>query len=215
MSKVIPAILVKSEEEYAKNLKIAENVTDLVQVDLVDGKFAKNLTILPDVILDHPTNARLEIQVMVEDTIKFIKELVKCPWIFRIVIPIEVKRSIFESMYLIKKNNKQVGLSLNMQTNAIQLEKYANDIDLVLILGVNPGFSGQKLNPVIFEKIHFIKTAHPNLAIEVDGGINFTNAEKIARSGVNFLAVNSALFKAQNFRFAFETLAKRVSVFNN
>lgn len=211
MAKVIPAILTKSEEDYVHKLKLAENVSDIVQVDFVDGRFAKNITINPLVVTKHPTTSQIEAQIMAIDVDTYIQYLLTCHWVTRIIVPCETRGNLNEIIYLVKKNEKKIGISFNPKTPVTYGSKYFGDIDLALLLAVEPGFSGQKLHENVFDKIHFIRTAAPGLAIEVDGGINFDNAGKLAKSGAHFLAANSVIFGADDFRVAYEKLANLAS----
>jgi ribulose-phosphate 3-epimerase len=149
--------------------------------------------------------------LMVLDVGSFVKELVALEYVSRIIFPVEMRGDVNEIFYLIQKHDKQVGLSLNPKTPVKKLENFIDDIDLVLFLAVEPGFSGQKLIESVFEKIDRVKKLNRNVAIEVDGGVNFENVSRLAKSGVDFLAVNSALYKADDFYLTYEKLDKLVN----
>ena len=208
MAKIVPTILTTSPQEYQKKLLKAEHVSDLIQVDVIDGKFAANETISCEVIKKYSSSSFLEIHLMVVHPQKYIDELVKIEHVSRIIVPFEVDLDLNEAIYQIKKHGKQAGLSLNPDTELAAAFHLYDDIDLLLLLAVIPGFSGQKFQESTVDKVKEIKAMVPELAVEVDGGVNFENAPKLAKAGADFLAANSVLFKASDFVLAYEKLAK-------
>src|SRR5207244_11451943 len=107
MAKIIPGILTANEDEYKDWLKKAERVSNLVQIDVIDGKFAKNTTIGAETIQKYPTSSDLEVQLMVISFFDYIKDLENVDYVSRIIIPFEVQQNRDEALYLVKKNNKQ------------------------------------------------------------------------------------------------------------
>jgi len=208
MAQIIPAILTADELDYHNKLLRAEHVSDIVQIDVIDGKFANNLTIGVDVIKKYLTVSTLEIQLMVFDLHRFIKDLVQLEHVGRIIVPLEVTSDLNETIYEIKRNNKQVGISLNPETSVSSADNYLTQVDMLLLLGVNPGFGGQPFQKGVLGKIREAKKMHSGLAIEVDGGVNFQTAKEIVLAGADFLAANSVLFEASDFNGAYSALAK-------
>lgn len=208
MAKIVPTILTSSEDEYSVRLSMAENVSDLVQVDIIDGKFADNATIGADVIKKYPTSANLEIHLMAVYAQNYVDELVKIDHVSRIIVPFEVEGGLSEAIYHIKNHNRQVGLSLNPSTPVKIALHLLDDVDFVLLLAVEPGFGGQAFQKQVVDKVKETKRLAPTLAVEVDGGVNFENAPKLAEVGTDFLAVNSTLFKAPDFYVAYEKMVK-------
>lgn len=211
MSKIIPTILTDDEATYHKRLLMAEHVSDLIQIDVVDGKFAANTTIDTKIIKKYPSSSNLEIQLMVVYPQNYIDDLMHLQHISRIIVPFEGESGLPEILYHVKNHNKQVGLSLNPPTPVAAVTHMLDDIDLLLLLAVEPGFSGQKFQEKVVDKVREAKKIKPTLAVEVDGGINFDNAPALSQSGADFLAVNSTLYAADDFRVAYEKLAKLVS----
>lgn len=208
MAKIVPTILTSSEDEYSVRLSMAENVSDLVQVDVIDSKFADNTTVGTDVIKKYPTSANIEIHLMVVYAQNYVDELVKIDHVSRIIVPFEVEGGLMEAIYHIKSHNKQVGLSLNPATPVKIALHLLDDVDFVLLLAVEPGFSGQAFDEKVIDKVKEAKRLAPPLAVEVDGGVNFDNAPKLTEAGADFLAVNSTLFKAPDFYVAYEKMVK-------
>ena len=208
MAVVIPAILTNDEDDYRKKLRMAEHVAEIIQVDIIDGKFARNSTIDTTIVKKYFCASQLEIQLMVLHPKSYVDELIFIDHVRRIIVPLETKEELPETIYRIKNRNKQVGLSINPSTLLKAVIDFLNDIDLLVILAVEPGFSGQKFQVKVIEKIKEVKRLAPGLAVEVDGGINFDNVKKVASTGLDFLAVNSALFRSSDFYVAYEKLAK-------
>ncbi len=211
MAQIIPTILTNEENTYQKRLITAEHVSNLIQVDVIDGKFANNLTCGTDIIKKYYTTSLLEIQLMVVDPAVYIKELISCEYVLRIIIPFEVKGDHHELLYSIRNSGKQAGLSVNPQTPIKIIKDLLSDIDLLLVLAVDPGFAGQAFKEEVLEKVKESKKMLPELPVEVDGGVNFDNVKKIVASGANFLAANSVLYGAEDFMLAYEKLAKLAS----
>ncbi|MBI4036341.1 ribulose-phosphate 3-epimerase [Candidatus Daviesbacteria bacterium] len=198
MIQIIPAILATTEEEYIQKLKkIEENwqfKNDWVQIDLMDNKFVQNKSVGPKIIAKYPTDLKIETQLMVEYPENWIDELIKIP-VARIIFPVEDKEGIAERIVHIKNHGIEVGLSLNPETAVETLEPFADTIDLVLVMSVQPGFGGQEFIPESVEKVKKIKGMGWPVKIEVDGGINKEVAKDLERSGADYLVVGSHLWE--------------------
>lgn len=208
MAQIIPGILTNSETEYEKRLRVAEHNCDLIQIDVIDGKFADNITVGVDVISKYPISSHLEIQLMVLEPSGFIEELRNLDFVAKIIFPLESVEAIEENIYKIRRINKQVGISLNPDTPIAKVRKYGHDIDLLQLMSGKPGFSGQHIRADTYERIIDAKRLMPDLQVEIDIGVNFENAAKLAASGADFLVSTSALYNASDFRGAYESLSK-------
>ena len=212
MAKIIPAILTDSEEDDHKRLLLAEHVSDLIQIDIVDGNFAKNKTVGLDVVKKYPSSSFLEIDLLVEYPQNYIDELMFTEHVSRIIVPFECAGGLPEAIYHVKNHGKQVGISLNPNTPVGAVIHFFDEIDFLRLLAVNPGFSGQKFQEVTYDKIKQARNILKELPIAIDGGINVDNIAKLSNAGADYLAVNSALFKAEDFMIAYEKLAKLAQV---
>ncbi len=200
MIQIIPAILATSEEEYKEKLnkiRTSPGAKGWVQIDLMDNKFVQNESIGPDIIAKYPTSLKLEAQLMVEYPENWIDELVKIK-VDRIIFPVEDTEGVKERIKHIKNHGIEVGLSLNPETAVDLVEPYLYDLDVVLVMGVNPGFGGQEFIPQVVPKIGQLKTLRPDLIIGVDGGINETNVKVLYGAGADYLVLGGALFKYDN-----------------
>ncbi len=211
MAKIIPGILTADEKEYQKWLLMAEHVSDLIQIDVVDGKFSKNLTVGTDVIKKYLSSSMLEIQLMVVHPQDYINKLAKFECVSKIIFPFEIEGDINQDLYIIKSYGKQVGLSLNPETPIKSALHFFDDIDLLLLMTGKPGYSGQKLGETTYQRIREVKKLACDLPVEIDIGVNFDNAGKLARAGADFLVASSALYGADDFYLAYEKLAKLAS----
>lgn len=208
MAKIVPGILTNDEKEYSTRLRMAEHVAGLIQIDVVDGKFSKNKTVDVDIIKKYPSPAQLEVQLMVIYPQNYISELAKLDFVSRIIFPFEIDVDINQNIYLIKGFGKQAAISLNPETPIEAAFHFFDDIDFLLLMTGKPGYSGQKLSPDTYEKIRNVKKLSPNLAIEIDIGVNFENANALARAGADFLVTSSAIYNASDFRTAYEKLER-------
>src|SRR3990167_5144700 len=164
MSTIVPGILTNSEEEYHKRLLTAEYVAGLIQIDLVDGKFAKNVTVGPEIIKKYPSSSLLEIQLMVNWPQSYIDALAPLQYVSRVIIPFEIE-GVASEIYRVRRYNKQVGLSLNPTTAITSAIALFGEIDLLLLMTAKPGFSGQKLGKSTYERIRQTKKIDSSMPV--------------------------------------------------
>ena len=202
--KISPSILSADFSQLGKEIKNLENNgADMIHVDVMDGHFVPNLTIGPPVIkaLRKCTNIPFDVHLMIKPVHKYIKDYAESGADIITVHP-EATNSLQESIDEIKKYKKKVGLSLNPDTKIEVIEEYLNQIDLVLVMSVFPGFGGQKFIKDVLKKIEKIsEIKHKKnfqFDIEVDGGINFSNFKEVLGAGANILVSGTTIFKENN-----------------
>lgn len=205
---IVPAILTDNEKVYEQQLKQAENACTLIQIDIIDGQFAKNTTIGTQTIAKYPTNAQLEIQLMVSEPKTYIEELAKIDYVRKIIFPFEIEGNIRDCLYQIKNHKKMSCLSINPSTPLSAAADLLDNLDMLLVMSVEPGFSGQRFDPSVLLKIKQVKKQVPGLSVEIDGGVSFENIQDILDAGTDFVAANSVIYKAPDFFVAYEKLAK-------
>ncbi|MBI2039927.1 ribulose-phosphate 3-epimerase [Candidatus Microgenomates bacterium] len=199
MVQILPTVFATTEEGYKKQIEQIQSSGAFkdgwVQIDLMDNKFVPNLSIGLEVVAKYPINSQKEAQLMVADPQDWIDELVELGF-KRIIFPIEVGNTA-ELITQVKNYHIQVGLSINPETEVDKLLEFLDRIDLVLVMGVRPGFQGQKLIPETLDKIK--KLAQLKLKYDFligeDGGINPQTVKSLVEAGVDNLAVGSFLFK--------------------
>ena len=202
--KISPSILSADFSELGKEIKkLEEGGADLIHVDVMDGHFVPNLTIGPPVIktLRKYTKLQFDVHLMISPVHKYIKNFADAGSDIITIHP-EATEDLKESISLIKELNKKVGISLNPNTEINVIESQLNNIDLVLIMSVFPGFGGQKFIPETIKKIKDLKEIKDknnySFDIEVDGGINFSNSKEVINAGANILVSGTTIFKENN-----------------
>lgn len=212
MIQIVPTLFATSEEAYLKRiekLNACESLIDSwVQIDLMDNKFVQNQSVDTNVVKKYSLDRQTEIQLMVEDPLSWMQNLTDFK-LDRVIFPIEIGHDIDELIKFAKENNWQVGLSINPETDIQKIEKYQDKIDAVLLMSVTPGLEGQKFNPVVLDKIRYTKDSDWKVLVGVDGGINDTNVGDLVKSGADYLAIGSFLFKGsldENIEKIWETI---------
>ena len=201
---ISPSILSADFSQLGLEIKrLEEGGADMVHVDVMDGHFVPNLTIGPPVIktLRKCTKLIFDVHLMISPVHKYIKDFADAGADIITIHP-EATENLNESILQIKKYKKKVGVSLNPDSKINLIEKNLNNIDLVLIMSVYPGFGGQKFIPEVIEKIKLLKKIKDdnnyNFDIEVDGGINFSNSKNVINAGANILVSGTTIFKENN-----------------
>ena len=202
--KISPSILSANFSELGNEIKrLEQGGADMIHVDVMDGHFVPNLTIGPPIIknLREKTKLPFDVHLMIDPVHKYIKDYADAGADIITIHPEETE-NLSESINHIKSFKKKVGVSLNPNTELNVVLDYLDKIDLILIMSVYPGFGGQKFMPEIIKKIKDLnnikKDKNLNFDIEVDGGINFSNAKKVLDAGANILVSGTTIFKENN-----------------
>ena len=202
--KISPSILSADFGQLGNEVKRLESGgADMIHVDVMDGHFVPNLTIGPPVIknLKKYTKLPFDVHLMISPVHKYIKDYAEAGADIITIHP-EATDNLNESVNLIKKLNKKVGVSLNPDTGIDALIDEIANLDLILIMSVFPGFGGQKFIPKVIDKIKKLKKIKEeknyNFEIEVDGGINFSNSKEVLSAGANILVSGTTIFKENN-----------------
>ncbi len=202
--KISPSILSANFSKLGEEVISLEKAgADYIHIDVMDGHFVPNITIGPEVIkeLRPLTKKPFDVHLMISPVDNFIKDFSDAGADIITFHP-EATNNVDETIALIKKYNKKVGISLKPNSKVSLIEKYLNQIDLVLIMSVEPGFGGQKFMPAVLEKLkilkNIIKEKKLNIDLEIDGGINFDNSKLAKDAGANILVSGSTIFKKNN-----------------
>ena len=201
---ISPSILSADFSQLGKEIKrLEEGGADFIHVDVMDGHFVPNLTIGPPVIkaLKKNCSIKFDVHLMISPVHKYI-EAYSDAGADIITIHPEATEDLLESILKIKKLKRKVGVSLNPKTEVSIIKDYLDQIDLVLIMSVNPGFGGQKFMPEVLDKIKELKNIQKkhnlDFDIEIDGGINFENSKTAIEAGANILVSGTTIFKSNN-----------------
>ena len=201
---ISPSILAGDFSQLGSEIKRLEiGGADMIHVDVMDGHFVPNLTIGPPVIkaLRKYTKLPFDVHLMISPVHKYIKNFSDAGSDIITIHP-EATENLKDSIDLIKNLGKKVGISLNPDTPIDKIVKYLNEINLVLVMTVHPGFGGQKFISKILDKIKNLKKIKDekkfDFKIEVDGGINFENNKLVIAAGADILVSGTTIFRDNN-----------------
>ena len=206
MIKIAPSILSADFARLGDEIKAIEAAgADYVHVDVMDGHFVPNITIGPLIVdaIRPVTELPLDVHLMIENPDQYIPAFAAAGADI-IVIHAEATSHLHRSVQLIKSLGKKAGVSLNPATPLSALEMILPDLDLVLLMTVNPGFGGQSFIENCLPKItalrRMIDVLGLPIELEVDGGVKVDNIERIAAAGADVFVAGSAVFGADDYR---------------
>ena len=198
---ISPSILSADFSQLGKEISnVEKGGADLIHVDVMDGHFVPNLTIGPEVIKKlRPLTAKtFDVHLMISPVDNFIKDFADAGADIITFHP-EATSDVSKTIKLIKQQDKKVGISLKPKSSIDLIKDYLSEINLVLIMSVEPGFGGQKFMPEVLEKTkairNLINEKRLKVDVEIDGGINFENCSKVKDAGANILVSGSTVFK--------------------
>ena len=201
---ISPSILSADFSQLGNEIKkLEDGGADMIHVDVMDGHFVPNLTIGPPVIkaLKKQSSMLFDVHLMISPVHKYIESYSKAGADIITIHP-EATDDLQSSISKIKSLNKKVGVSLNPETKIDVIMNYLEQINLVLIMSVNPGFGGQKFMPEVLIKVKALKKIQEekglDFDIEIDGGINFDNSKIAIEAGANILVSGTTVFKSNN-----------------
>jgi len=178
---------------------------DMLHIDIMDGHFVPNITIGPFVVeaIRKTTSLPLDVHLMIEEPDRYIADFIKAGADY-LTVHLEASVHLHRTVHWIKDSGVKAGVSLNPATPVWSLDHILSDLDLVLLMSVNPGFGGQGFIPQVIDKIKTVKCmlmekGLPAL-IEVDGGIKYENVKKVADAGADMLVMGSAFFSSGSYK---------------
>jgi ribulose-phosphate 3-epimerase len=216
MFKIAPSILSADFSRLAEEVKAVEEAgADWIHIDVMDGHFVPNLTIGPLVVasLRKETKLPFDVHLMIERPDDFLEPFARAGADI-ITVHVEACVHLHRTLQTIKQLGKKAGVALNPATPLCFLEPILNDVDLVLIMSVNPGFGGQKFIPSALDRIRqvrkWIEAWDLNIDLEVDGGINANTIAKVAAAGANVFVAGSAVFGQENYAQVIRTFREKI-----
>ncbi len=210
--KLAPSILSADFSNLLKDVKTVEEAgCEYLHIDVMDGHFVPNITIGPVVVnsLKGKTDMIFDVHLMIENPENYIEAFAKAGADI-ITIHEEAATHLHRVLQMIKAQGVKAGVSLNPATSLSVLEYVLEDLDMVLIMSVNPGFGGQKYIPAMTEKVRRLKEMIDqkglNVDIQVDGGINPDNVGEIVQAGAEIIVAGSAIFNTGDVQQAVRDL---------
>ncbi len=216
MIKIAPSILSADFSRLAEEIEATEKAgADLIHVDVMDGHFVPNITVGPLVVSAVRKVARLplDVHLMIDEPDRHLGSFVKAGADI-ITVHIEAAVHLHRTINWIKESGIKAGVSLNPATSLSSLDFILPDVDMVLLMSVNPGFGGQDFIPQIIDKIkrlrEIIDSNGYKVEIEVDGGIKIDNALDVAGAGADILVMGSAFFESEDYAETIRKVRKNV-----
>ena len=217
MIKIAPSILSADFACLGEEIRAIEQAgADYVHVDVMDGRFVPNITIGPLVVeaVRPVTALPLDVHLMIEYPGRYIPDFAAAGADI-IVVHVEADRHLHRTVQLIKSLGKKAGVSLNPATSLSTLDMILPDLDLVLLMTVNPGFGGQSFIESCLPKISELRQRIDSLGLpielEVDGGVKIDNIERIAAAGADVFVAGSAVFGSDDYRLTIARLKENAA----
>jgi ribulose-phosphate 3-epimerase len=206
MKKIAPSILSADFSRLADEISAVEKAgADWIHIDVMDGHFVPNITIGPGVIasLRKITRLPFDVHLMIENPDLYIEAFANAGSDI-ITVHVEAAHHLHRTVTLIREKGIRAGVSLNPATPLVQVEPILPDVDLLLIMTVNPGFGGQKFISGMLPKIRqarkLVDALSPSLLIEADGGINLENISAVAEAGAEVMVAGASIFGSGNYQ---------------
>lgn len=217
MIKLAPSILSADFARLLEDVKKVEKAgCEYLHIDVMDGHFVPNITLGPGIVksLRKDVNMVFDAHLMIENPDNYIKEFADAGCDI-IVVHQEACTHLHRTIQNIKSHGIKAGVALNPATPIETIKYVLQDVDMVLLMSVNPGFGGQSYIPVVTEKIKELKALidemNLDIDIEVDGGVKPSNIAEVVNAGANVIVAGSAIFNAGNIDEAIKSLRENAS----
>ena len=214
MIRIAPSILSANFLKLGEEIKAAEAVgADLLHIDIMDGHFVPNITIGPFIVeaIRSVTSLPLDVHLMIEEPDRYLTDFIKAGADY-LTVHYETSVHLHRTVQRIKESGVKAGVSLNPATPVWSLDHILQDIDVALLMSVNPGFGGQEFIPQAINKIttlkKLIREKEVSTCIEVDGGIKLNNAQDVIAAGADILVMGSAFFNSKDYGEVIEQFRK-------
>jgi ribulose-phosphate 3-epimerase len=215
MVKIAPSVLSADFGALAEEIAKVEAEADLLHVDVMDGHFVPNLTIGPFVVeaIHRRTRVPLDVHLMIQNPERYISAFAKAGATY-LTVHAEVCPHLHRTIQQIREAGVKPGVALNPSTSLHTVENVLDQVDLILIMSVNPGFGGQSFIPFVLKKIEEmgrrLHRTEPRPELEVDGGLKIENCRAVAGAGASILVAGSAIFGAPDPRSAIVKMREQV-----
>jgi ribulose-phosphate 3-epimerase len=203
--KIAPSILSADFGKLNEEIASVEPYVDMLHVDVMDGHFVPNITIGAPVVVCIKTKLPLDLHLMIEHPERYVEDFVKAG-AASITVHQEACKHLHRVIQQIKSLGVKAAVSINPATPLEMIEEVLDDVDMVLIMSVNPGFGGQKFIDHVLAKVRELRKLKPDLDIEIDGGVNAETAKLCIEAGANILVAGSYIFGAKDRKAVIDAL---------
>lgn len=210
MVKVIPAILAKSKEKFLGKVSLIRDFAPELQIDVADGLFVANTTWADPEEVAKMALPPYEVHLMIRNPKASVSAWAKAG-ARRIIFHFEAAEDAMEVIREIKSLGCEAGIAINPETQVELTLDLLNELSVVLVMGVEPGWSGQEFKETTIQKVAGIRSANSRIAIEVDGGVSADNAQALGRAGATALVAASAIFSDPDPKSAYENILKKAN----
>ncbi|HET6465433.1 MAG TPA: ribulose-phosphate 3-epimerase [Nitrospiria bacterium] len=214
--KIAPSILSADFAYLADEIaKVTEAGADMIHVDVMDGHFVPNFTIGPPIVkaIRKVTRLPLDVHLMMTNPDDYIHDFIKAGSNY-ITVHVETCPHLHRTIQSIKEEGVKAGVTLNPATPLSSVEEILGEVDLLLIMSVNPGFGGQGFIPSVLEKLRRARTMidqrGAKVELEIDGGIKVENVAAIAQAGADILVSGSAIFQSKDYKDTIQKMRKAI-----
>lgn len=212
--KIAPSILSADFSRLGEEIrKIEDAGADWIHVDVMDGAFVPNITVGPFILeaVRKVTTLPLDVHLMIERPDQYISAFADAGADI-ITVHFEACAHLHRTIQAIKEKGKKAGVSINPATPLVSIKYVLGDIDLLLIMSVNPGFGGQKFIPSALEKIkkarQMVDKMGTNVSIEVDGGVKLDNIAEVSSAGADIFVSGSGVFGTKDYKKTIEEMKR-------